>query len=236
MGTRAPAVGRRAPAAGAGAAPGALLLDEPTNDLDLDTLRALEDMLDTWPGTLVVVSHDRAFLERTVEDVLVLGHGDAGAEAPAPGRPGRAPVPGGFAAYEATRRQVRRAGRVGGPAPAPPPRWPDRRPRPRGGRSLGARRDAGAGAAEPRRALPRGWAAVAHSQHAAAPHAQGRVGHGRLRARQAALDADLAAARGDHMSLARLGEELSTVGAELAAAEESWLSLAEEAGTLGLTT
>ena len=59
--------------------PNVLLLDEPTNDLDLDTLRALEDLLDDWPGTLVVVSHDRAFLERTVEDVVVLdGHGHAG--------------------------------------------------------------------------------------------------------------------------------------------------------------
>ena len=58
--------------------PNVLLLDEPTNDLDLDTLRALEDFLDDWPGALLVVSHDRAFLERTVTDVLVLdgaGHG-----------------------------------------------------------------------------------------------------------------------------------------------------------------
>jgi ATP-binding cassette subfamily F protein uup len=58
--------------------PNVLLLDEPTNDLDLDTLRALEDHLESWPGSLVVVSHDRALLERTVEDVLVLdGRGKA---------------------------------------------------------------------------------------------------------------------------------------------------------------
>ncbi|MGH9166119.1 MAG: ABC-F family ATP-binding cassette domain-containing protein, partial [Acidimicrobiales bacterium] len=73
--------------------PNVLLLDEPTNDLDLDTLRALEDHLDAWPGTLVVVSHDRALLERTVEDVLVLdGHGGANL------------APGGYAGYEATWR------------------------------------------------------------------------------------------------------------------------------------
>ncbi|MFV2038880.1 MAG: ABC-F family ATP-binding cassette domain-containing protein [Acidimicrobiales bacterium] len=69
--------------------PNVLLLDEPTNDLDLDTLRALEDFLEGWPGTLIVVSHDRAFLERSVEDVLVLdGQGLASR------------FPGGYAAWE----------------------------------------------------------------------------------------------------------------------------------------
>ena len=52
--------------------PNVLLLDEPTNDLDLDTLRALEDFLDDWPGIVVVVSHDRVFLDRTVSEVLAL--------------------------------------------------------------------------------------------------------------------------------------------------------------------
>ena len=52
--------------------PNVLLLDEPTNDLDLDTLRALEEWLDTFRGALVVVTHDRALLERTVEHVVAL--------------------------------------------------------------------------------------------------------------------------------------------------------------------
>jgi ABC transport system ATP-binding/permease protein len=196
--------------------PNVLLLDEPTNDLDLDTLRALEDMLDTWPGTLVVVSHDRAFLERTVEDVLVLGHGDAGAEAPSPGRPGRARrVPGGFAAYEASRRALRRAGRVGaGPQEASRPASPS------------------AAASAP--AAPSGRARTPSTLRHLMRRAEARMAG--LRERQAGLESELAAAQADHTTLARVGEELSAVGDELAAAEEAWLALAEEAESLGLTT
>jgi ABC transport system ATP-binding/permease protein len=70
-----------------------LLLDEPTNDLDIDTLQALEDVLDTWPGSVVVVSHDRWFLER-VTDTIVALTGD-----------GRlAALPGGVDEYLALRR------------------------------------------------------------------------------------------------------------------------------------
>ena len=56
--------------------PNVLLLDEPTNDLDTDTLAALEDVLDGWAGTLVVVSHDRYLLERVCDrQVAMLGDG-----------------------------------------------------------------------------------------------------------------------------------------------------------------
>jgi ATP-binding cassette subfamily F protein uup len=54
------------------AEPNVLLMDEPTNDLDIETLTELEDLLDGWPGTLVVVSHDRYFLERVTEHVVAL--------------------------------------------------------------------------------------------------------------------------------------------------------------------
>jgi len=47
--------------------PNVLILDEPTNDLDTDMLAALEDVLDSWPGTLIVVSHDRYFVERVTD-------------------------------------------------------------------------------------------------------------------------------------------------------------------------
>ena len=74
--------------------PNVLLLDEPTNDLDLDTLRVLEDFLEDFPGAVIVVSHDRAFLERTVDDVIVFdGSGSVSR------------LPGGYEAYEKLRKQ-----------------------------------------------------------------------------------------------------------------------------------
>jgi ATP-binding cassette subfamily F protein uup len=54
------------------AEPNVLLLDEPTNDLDIETLTELEDLLDGWPGSVVVVSHDRYFLERVTDHVVAL--------------------------------------------------------------------------------------------------------------------------------------------------------------------
>ncbi len=54
------------------AEPNVLLLDEPTNDLDIDTLQQLEDLLDGWPGTLVVVSHDRYLVERVCDTIVAL--------------------------------------------------------------------------------------------------------------------------------------------------------------------
>ena len=88
--------------------PNVLLLDEPTNDLDLDTLRLLEDFLDEWPGALIVVSHDRALLERTVADVLVIdGAGTA------------ARRPGGLGAYLESRRTNRAKGKTEAKVTAP---------------------------------------------------------------------------------------------------------------------
>lgn len=58
------------------AEPNVLLLDEPTNDLDTDMLRAMEDLLDTWPGTLIVVSHDRYLLERVTDQQYAIVDGE----------------------------------------------------------------------------------------------------------------------------------------------------------------
>ena len=75
--------------------PNVLLLDEPTNDLDIDTLTALEDLLDTWPGTVIVVSHDRYLVERVCDTVVAL-LGDGGIAA----------LPGGVTDYLRRRSQI----------------------------------------------------------------------------------------------------------------------------------
>ncbi|MEA2480803.1 MAG: transport system ATP-binding/permease protein, partial [Thermoleophilaceae bacterium] len=108
--------------------PNVLLLDEPTNDLDVDTLTALEDLLDSWPGTLVVVSHDRWFVERVCDNVYALTGGGGIRHLPrgidqyleerraepeasaAPAQPPRAPAAGGVA--RAARKEVVRIERA----------------------------------------------------------------------------------------------------------------------------
>ena len=86
--------------------PNVLLLDEPTNDLDIDTLTALEDLLDGWPGTLVVVSHDRYFVERVCDNVYAL----LGSEL--------RHLPGGIEQYLSLRRPVEPVVRSERPVPA----------------------------------------------------------------------------------------------------------------------
>jgi ABC transport system ATP-binding/permease protein len=183
------------------ALPNVLLLDEPTNDLDLDTLRALEDHLETWPGSLVVVSHDRALLERTVDDVIILdGRGHAG-------RP-----PGGYAAYEAARRSAGVRDTTPPAAPAGPRT------------AAGGTGHSPAPAEAPSARKPRSPSTLrrlldqAEKELAAASDERARL-HG-----------ELAAAGGDHVALAEVAHALAAAETRLAEAEERWLAVAEELG------
>ncbi len=179
--------------------PNVLLLDEPTNDLDLDTLRALEDYLEGWPGSLVVVSHDRALLERTVEDVLVLD-GVGGARV----------APGGYAEYEAERRQRRPGGSSRTPSTDRPS--PTRAPASTGGPPE-------RGPAKPRSASTlRRLVTIAEREMADATDRRRR------------LEAELAAAGGDHAALAAAARALAEADVAVAAAEDRWLGLTEELG------
>ncbi len=155
--------------------PNVLLLDEPTNDLDIDTLTALEDLLDGWPGTLVVVSHDRYFVERVCDDVYALE--DSG---------GIRHLPGGIDQYIAERRARaeappaprRRAARTatepGRRPPAPSSAPPARRSPASSGRSTSSPR----ATRSCRRRWPRrppttcGWASSRRSSRRCAPSAR----------------------------------------------------------------
>jgi ATP-binding cassette subfamily F protein uup len=183
--------------------PNLLLLDEPTNDLDLDSLRALEDFLDVFPGTVVVVSHDRAFMDRCVEDVVLVEHGRA------------ALVAGGYEGWRRAREAAAARGVVAPGAGAG------------AGATAGAGAGAGAGArvgsgpAEPKR---RSRSTVGFQLR------ETEKEMGRLERQKAKLEAELAAAGADHVALARIGGELADVSAALLAAEERWLELSDELG------
>ena len=186
--------------------PNVLLLDEPTNDLDLDTLRALEDLLEEWPGIVVVVSHDRAFLDRTVDEVLALD-----------GRGGLREVRGGVAGWLAERAAAVASpppstSRAAKPAAAPTP------PRAAASRPPAPARSGSRSPSTLRRLLGQAERAVAQAIDA-----------------RDTIAARLTTTT-DHQELARLGHDLADAQAAVDAAEEAWLELAAEAEGQGLAT
>ena len=163
--------------------PNVLLLDEPTNDLDLDTLRALEDFLDDWPGIVVTVSHDRSFLDRVTDELFVLdGNGSArwlrgGVAAWLAEREAAAARP---AAKPTAKPQVTK----GAAAPSAPPRQ-----KPAGGRSPSTvRRQIGQAERDLAAATER-RDAVAQELSTALDHREMAALGERLAAAQAAVDA-----------------------------------------------
>ncbi|MEA2195196.1 MAG: transport system ATP-binding/permease protein [Solirubrobacteraceae bacterium] len=177
--------------------PNVLLLDEPTNDLDIDTLTALEDLLDRWPGTLVIVSHDRYFVERVCDDVHALA-GDGGLRH----------LPGGIEQYVRSRRDAASApGHGGGDA---------------GARTAPAR-TAGPAATAGRTGTGAGGAArAARKQIQRLEQALDRVG-----ARETELQEAMAASATDHARLRELQAELAAQAAERERLEAAWLQTAE---------
>lgn len=193
--------------------PNVLLLDEPTNDLDIDTLNVLEDFLDTWPGTLVVVSHDRYFLERVTDSVwALLGDGQVSM------------LPRGVEEYlerraalqdaarqEAARDEARQAARSRDEvATSPPgPGQPDA--------------DDGAGHAGSAKARP------GSAEDRAARKVLARVEKQleRIAAREAELQAEMEAHLTDYDLLARVGAQLGELATEKEELELEWLEASE---------
>ncbi len=187
--------------------PNVLLLDEPTNDLDIDTLTVVEDYLDSWPGTLVVVSHDRYFLERVCDTTwALLGDGSL------------LMLPGGVGDY-LTRRAAASAmldtASTVAPAAAASGAQPTSSSTARaqfspdpGGRSYGA--DSSAGRRATKKELDRIERALA-----------------RLRAAIEGLHEEMASHARDYQRLAELDSALSALTAEHDELETRWLEAAD---------
>ncbi len=185
------------------AEPNVLLLDEPTNDLDIETLTELEDLMDGWPGSVVVVSHDRYFLERVTDHVLGLVDGQL------------AYLPGGVDEYLSRRAQAAD------------------HPEAAGRREAGGRREAAdlreAAQADGRASAGSG-AGLTASQQRAGQKELARLERqiARLTATETRLATELADSASDYARLVELGAELRGVQAERASLEERWLEVAEE--------
>jgi ATP-binding cassette subfamily F protein uup len=221
------------------ARPNVLLLDEPTNDLDTDTLAALEDLLDSWPGTLIVVSHDRYFLERTCDVTMaLLGDGhlrmlpggieeylqrraaatSAAPSSPASGSPARrgtSVLPGGSSAAPDS-STTRGSTATSGSATS-------------GSATSGS--VAGGDASGPAGARASGGgAALSGSELRVARKELARLERAldRLTRREQELHHALAEAATDHERLLALDAELRTVVADKDSTEEAWLTLAAD--------
>ncbi|MDP9395024.1 MAG: ATP-binding cassette domain-containing protein [Actinomycetota bacterium] len=185
--------------------PNVLVLDEPTNDLDIETLTALEDLLDGWPGTLLVVSHDRYFLERVCDRVVAL-LGDASLR----------DLPGGVDEYLDRRRAASDTRRtsVSGTSRTAVSGTPDR---------LGAANTAAAPSVT-KAAVGSGDVRQARKDMARIERRLTRIGE-----REETLHAQLATHATDFEKVAVLDAELRALAEERAALEEEWLTAAEVA-------
>ncbi|MDZ5622127.1 ABC-F family ATP-binding cassette domain-containing protein [Nocardioides sp. HM23] len=189
--------------------PNVLLLDEPTNDLDIETLNVLEDFLDGWPGTLVVVSHDRYFLERVTDSVwALLGDGQISM------------LPRGVDEYLERRSSEQQAARNERTASRDEV---EQAPRPRDEVATGASKPGDL----PLPPQPRVKPGSAEERTARKALARLDKQLERLAAREAELTEALAAHASDPERLAELGKDLAELLAEKQAVELEWLEAAE---------
>ncbi|MDP4332643.1 ABC-F family ATP-binding cassette domain-containing protein [Curtobacterium sp. A7_M15] len=195
--------------------PNVLILDEPTNDLDTDMLAAMEDLLDTWPGTLLVVSHDRYLLERvTDQQYAVLGghlrH-----------------LPGGVDEY----MRLRAAGTGGGTASAAAAASAGR-PDTAGGTGsagpvAGSTAAVGSGAsAAAASGLSGAERRTAEKEMSALDRKIAKVGDDRKKL----LDRFASHDQSDYAGLGELQAQLTAHEAEIEQLEERWLELADQLG------
>lgn len=186
--------------------PNVLLLDEPTNDLDIETLNVLEDFLDGWPGTLVVVSHDRYFLERVTDSVwALLGDGQV------------VMLPRGVDEYLERRRAALRAP-AGAEVSAGPSSGPSSGP------------SAGPSTASAPTPSPAAKAGSAEERAARKTVARLDKVLERLAAREAELTAALTEHATDPDRLTAIAADLTALQEEKEAAELEWLEAAEVLG------
>ncbi|MFJ1913977.1 ABC-F family ATP-binding cassette domain-containing protein [Streptomyces sp. NPDC088147] len=181
--------------------PNVLFLDEPTNDLDIETLNQLEDLLDGWPGSMVVISHDRFFIERTTDKVMAL-LGDAKLRM----------LPRGIDEYLERRRQLHASGV---PAAAQAPAEV---------RSAGTGTGAGAGTAA-------GTGAVSAKDGRAAKKELQKIERqlDKMSSRETTLHQQIADHATDFEKVAKLDAELRELVSERDELEMRWLELAEDA-------
>ncbi len=210
------------------AEPNVLLLDEPTNDLDIDTLNVVEDFLDGWPGTLIVVSHDRYFLERVTDSVWALmGDGQLSM------------LPKGVDQYLESRRKVTASkGKTASPdkgkkktasrQPTGPSAPEERSGGGRSDRSDQLQETATEEAAADQRKTPQPKAKVggAHERNARKTVARIDKQLKRIESREAQLTEEMATHVADHEKLATLAAELKSLAKEKAQLEAEWLEAA----------
>jgi ATP-binding cassette subfamily F protein uup len=195
--------------------PNVLLLDEPTNDLDIEMLTEFEDILDGWPGTLVVVSHDRYFLERVCDRVVAL-LGD-----------GRIVFLGRGVDEYLDRSRARRAALSAAAAAsreAASPRAVLARAVPAEDVSAATAARAASGTARTPRPAP--GSAAERTAKKELQRLERQIE--KLSEREEKLHAELAANATDYAKLTELGDQLSGIEDEKSALEERWLEVAAE--------